>query len=225
MDWFDGGSKVAADHRSYDLHPHVHGQRWLDLGQRRLGIYAAQLDRKLINYLKSAMSRYNTALIVTALMMVLGGSPVAAQTQTQTQDELHATIMAAVLSDPRTANLPPAQLQALVNALAAKAKTQGVTSQDIAWRPQVPTTIAPAQAQSTASTSTNSVCDPAFLSLCDMSAAFGFLGNDYSIPVVLFITAGLLYIIVRRLHLHHHEEAQVQTQMEPPKPPPPAPYI
>ena len=54
------------------------------------------------------------------------------------EDELSTTIRAALLSDPETANLSQADLDAVVAALAAEAEGQGVTGEDIAWRPQEP---------------------------------------------------------------------------------------
>lgn len=132
-------------------------------------------------------------LLATALLLA---SPVAAKAQSS-QDEIHATIMAALLTDPRTATIPPAQLMALVNALSDQAQAQGITAQEIKWRPAVGETFVPASAMN------EETCGGPFSALCPFSEAFGFAGRDPSTPAVLFVTAGLLLLIIRRVIKHH----------------------
>ncbi|HVM73613.1 MAG TPA: hypothetical protein VMU13_01905 [Candidatus Paceibacterota bacterium] len=48
---------------------------------------------------------------------------------------LSATIRAAIMQDPRSATLSATQIDSMVAALSAKAQTQGLTVQDIAYQP------------------------------------------------------------------------------------------
>ena len=106
----------------------------------------------------------------------------------QTEGELQATIRAAILSDPRTATMSEAEVDAMVAALAQEASAQGMTSQDILWQPQ----------EEGAAGQTVS-CGI----LCMLTNAFGFDGSDVTIPIALGICAALLLFVIGSL-LHHH---------------------
>ncbi len=115
----------------------------------------------------------------------------------QTQDALHTAIMNSLLSDPRTAQIPPAQLQQLVDTLAQQAQAQKVTAQEIAWHPQLVDAAAPAP------TTTPSMCPAGFETFCAWSEDFGFIGADITIPIALFVITGVFFLVIRRMHLHH----------------------
>ena len=109
----------------------------------------------------------------------------------QTDAELEGTIRAAILSDPRTAAMSEAEVNAMVTALSQEAAAQGVTSQDIMWRPQeVPEEVIAARCGSM----------PTFF--CALSEAFGFDGSDVTIPIGLGVTSALLLFLIGSL-LHH----------------------
>jgi len=142
---------------------------------------------------------FRTYLIAFSIVLLFS-SPVLVAAQAQ--DELHATIMAALLADPRTGTIPPAQLQALVNALADQAQTQGITAQEIKWRSAVNESFVPVAPQES--------CSSAFAAFCPFSEAFGFVGNDATTPAVLFVTAALLLLIIRRVIKHHRKMLDAQ---------------
>lgn len=116
-------------------------------------------------------------------------------TAQNTQSDLRATIRAELLSDPRTSSLSEAQIDVLVELLAAEAEKQGITSQDIQWRPQsterfVATGSAAPQAPE---------CAGGFL--CTMTEAFGFVGADTTIPFTLGAASmGLVWILAEMIH-------------------------
>jgi hypothetical protein len=105
--------------------------------------------------------------------------------------DLDTTIRAALSSDPRTATMSQAQIDAMVAALSQRAQQQGLTPGDITWRP-LPTS----------STAPTSVCAgfPAYL--CTINTAFGFQGPDYFIPIWLAACA-LLFLLINALQAHH----------------------
>src|SRR3989344_6096780 len=98
-----------------------------------------------------------TAVAISLALLLLAPLTLTAQT-----GELEDTIRAAILSDPRTAAMSEAEIDAMVAALAQEAATQGVTSQDIAWRPQ----------EEGAPTSGETQCGI----MCALTNAFGFDG-------------------------------------------------
>lgn len=113
--------------------------------------------------------------------------------------DLRATIRAELLSDPRTSSLSQAQIDTLVSLLADEAQKQGITSQDIQWRPQnnerfvAIESAAPEAAE----------CAGGFL--CIMSEAFGFIGADTTIPFTLGAASmGLVWILAEMIHRRRH---------------------
>ena len=145
--------------------------------------------------------------------------------QTGSQSELYNTIMSALLSDPRTAKLPPDQLQALVASLAAKAQAQGVTAADITWQPTRPQTTVKSSTQN--ASSGQSACDLSLPGLCTINDFFGPAGALYAVPIFLLVIV-LLVLIIRILHRNRvmHGPVVVRastTQGLPPPPPPPPP--
>lgn len=125
-------------------------------------------------------------------------------------DDLRNTIQASLLADPRVANIPPEQLQGLIDALVAQARARNMTSADIVTRPQqqaaAGSTFAPdAQAQA-------AVCETGWQEyLCNFNKVFGFEGNNYEIPIFLLIVTTFLIAVIWELILHHRKVLQKQT--------------
>ena len=141
----------------------------------------------------------NRAFLLASIVGVLVCVPLAtrAQTNQTTQNDLRATIRAELLSDPRTSGLTQAQIDAMVDALTQEAQKQGVTSQDIQWRPQqvAEEESAPPVADSCEGT-------PRFFCAFDM--AFGFVGDNPGIAFMLGLASmGLIWLIAHILHHRH----------------------
>jgi hypothetical protein len=121
------------------------------------------------------------------------------------QGDLQSTIRAELLRDPRTSSMSQVQIDAMVSALSQNAQQQGLTPQDLTWRPTGSQPVAP-----------NNFCAPYPQYLCVMSAAFGFIGGDYIIPLWLGILS-LLFLLTNALHKHHERvNAFVKTTTVPP---------
>lgn len=149
-------------------------------------------------------SGYNVGMTLrlraaSALAVALLVLPLAVFAEVQPQDEMHATIMAQLLQDPRTANIPPEQLQQLIDALARQADVQKVTIGDLQWQPHPSTISGAADVGMKADTS----CASGFSALCVLSEGFGFAGSDPTIPLYFLVTSGLLILILARLRRHH----------------------
>ncbi len=143
----------------------------------------------------SSLTRTSLVALVIALAML----PLAAFAQEQASD-LHATIRAEVMKDPRAAQLPEAELEALITALVEGAQEQGMTSEDFQQRSQLPDGPAltmPAQDMAM------STCDGMPQFICTIESAFGFDGSNTVIPVGLLVTSGLLWFLLYELKHHH----------------------
>lgn len=152
------------------------------------------------------MARFRSSrilLLVFCVVALLATLPLVTRAQTTTQpDELHAAILSQLVADPRTANIPPAQLQVLVDALAKQAQAKAVSASDILWHPSTFQEAAPAQQSQAEFFGCSSSLD----ALCPFSTAFGFAGdpNDLAIPAGLFLASGLLLLVIRRMLRPHH---------------------
>ena len=112
------------------------------------------------------------------------------------KDELDTTIRAIIMSDPNSAALSEAQLDALTTELAERARQDGVTLGDIVWRPETPVTEEEA-------TSLRCGNVPAFL--CVLNEAFGFSGNDLTLPIGFFLTSiVLLFLLWAMINSYRH---------------------
>ena len=162
------------------------------------------------------------ARVQSALFIVLGiciACVVALPTLSFAQEsELSATIRAALLADPETANLSQAELDAMVAALSAEAETQGVAAGDILWQPQEPV------AQQNISEENTCVNMPPFL--CALNESLGFAGGNTLIPLWLFISsAALLFTLWAMIQLyrkHHLKSAPMSSPTPPSSGSPPA---
>lgn len=107
--------------------------------------------------------------------------------------DLSATIRGQLMSDPRTATLSSAQIDAMVQLLAQEAQKRGLTASDITWKPQ---TFAGAP---TAPAAQDSACTSALT--CAFTEAFGFVGPDTAIPFILGATSmALIWILAEMMH-------------------------
>lgn len=102
---------------------------------------------------------------------------------------LENAIRAEIMKDPRSQDIPPVQMDAMVTALAQTAAAQGVSESDITWKPATRgTAAAPAECGF----------------LCTVNRIFGFGGDDYTIPIGLAVTSALLILFISMmLHRHH----------------------
>lgn len=115
----------------------------------------------------------------------------------QSGAELEATIREAILSDPRSAEMTEADIDAMVAGLAEEAAAQNLSVSDITWRPQVGEPISDAASQS------EEACPYATL-LCALNDAFGFSEFPFLIPLLLAITSAILLFVIGSILLHHH---------------------
>lgn len=140
-------------------------------------------------------------LAIQGAIVALAFVPLVTSAQSQPADEMHATIMAQLMRDPRTANIPPEQLKLLVDALANQAQSQEVTVTDLRWQPAV-STIGAEQTQVSADVGAR--CVGGFSALCVMSEGFGFVGPDITIPLFFLVVSGLLILILARMKRYFH---------------------
>lgn len=136
-------------------------------------------------------SLISISLVVLAVFVLANPHVAGAQTDA----ELQTTIRAALLQDPRTAQMSEAELDAMVQALSAQAAKQGISSSDIRW--------APGQSDMSAETATNN-CGSMPYFFCVLNNSFGFDGSDMKIPIGLGITSGLLIVLLGLALERHH---------------------
>ena len=145
------------------------------------------------------MSRTHSLLPLFILLALLVSVPFFVSAQNASSD-LRATIRAELLSDPRTSSLSEAQIDALVGLLADEAEKQGITSQDIQWRPESSERFV---ATESAAPQEAAECGGGFL--CTMSEAFGFVGADTTIPFTLGAASmALVWLLAEMMHRRRH---------------------
>ncbi len=125
-----------------------------------------------------------------------------------TSNDTRAVIRSSLLSDPRTAALSQADLDAMVDLLALEAQKKGLTDEDIVG--------APAQTNSMEVTNNFSeveeisACD-SWPPLCRFNAAFGFDDQNSLVPVILIITSlGMVWILAEVLHMRSRRTSSGQ---------------
>ena len=134
---------------------------------------------------------------LVAVFFVLIALPHYVGAQESTSD-LSATIRAEILSDPRTAGLSEAEIDAVVDLLTQEAQKQGITSQAIQWQPESTERFVAGETAAPAPE-----CAGGFL--CAMSEAFGFVGADTTIPFTLGAASmGLIWILAEMIHRRRH---------------------
>ncbi len=136
------------------------------------------------------------ALLLILLLLLV---PVLSRAQTESSADLRATIRAELLSDPRTSGLSQAQIDTLVDLLAGEAEKQGITSQDIQWRPQSTERFVAIESAAPQAPE----CMGGFL--CTMTEAFGFVGADTTIPFTLGAASmALVWLLAEMIHRRRH---------------------
>lgn len=114
----------------------------------------------------------------------------------ETRTELEVTIREAILSDPRSAEMTEAEIDALVASLGEEAATQNFSSADITWRPLEGAT-------SEEASQSEEACPYAQV-LCALNDAFGFTEFPFLIPLLFAITSAILLFVIGSILLHHH---------------------
>ena len=146
------------------------------------------------------ITRYCVSTIVAAALLatlaLLVPQLVGAQSATSSA-ELRAAIQTAILSDPRSASLPPEKLNAMVDLLTAQAQTRGLTAQDVAYR----------AGEQTTKTLQEPTCDSI---LCSMSEAFGFSGQHAVLLLLTLLVSGILILVIGNKLREHHQAQNVQ---------------
>lgn len=150
----------------------------------------------------SRISRSTLLLLVSACVLASLPFIVAAQS-----DSLEAAIREQVMSDPRASQMSSAQIDALVASLTKSARQQGVTAQDIAWKPAPESELG---GDEIVESQPSAVCSlPQFM--CSINTALGLDGSDLKIPIGLGITSMALIVFLGlyiEMHKKKHEEAQ-----------------
>ena len=119
----------------------------------------------------------------------------------QTGSDLRSTIRAELLSDPRTSGLSRAQLDAMVDVLTEEAERRGLSAQDLQWHPTLSDSF------TATSGATPDACGGTPSFLCAFGTAFGFLGDDVTIPFWLEISSmALIWLIASMIE---HRRMQV----------------
>lgn len=131
------------------------------------------------------------------------------------EDELNATIRAAIMGDSRSSEMTEAEIETMVLLLASEAQKQGVTSADITWRPG-----------DNAETKAAGACGTMPEWMCRLTEAFGFSGSDLVIPIGLGASAAfLLFVLGMMLHRHGHHPVAGRLNAPAMAAPPPAPPV
>ena len=144
----------------------------------------------------TALNLRNVLLLVALAVALLLPGSVYGQ---DARSDLRATIRAELLSDPRTSSLSEAQIDVLVGLLSEEAEKQGITSQDIQWRPQSTERFVAIESAAPQAPE----CTGGFL--CTMTEAFGFIGADTTIPFTLGAASmGLVWILAEMMHRRRH---------------------
>jgi uncharacterized membrane protein len=189
-----GHAPIRCDKVADDIYTFLFGSKRLDHRKESDGKHNPHRARTISMHLQLRM----IGVGFVALAMI----PAAVSAQTST-DELRSVIQNSVISDPRTANIPPAQLQGLVDALVEQANAQHMTAADIIWRPQQ----AYAATVSAQATTQASVCMTGIQGyLCNFNQIFGFEGNNYEIPILLLFTSAFLIAVIWEIHVHHRKK-------------------
>ena len=147
---------------------------------------------------------------VSLLAVLLVAAPMLAGAQSVEREQLRATIMAQIIQDPRSASIPPEQLQLLVDALSQEATEQEIAVEDILWQPA----IVFGAAASEAPISSAPACESPVSFACVVAEAFGFVGDNPTVPLYLLVASGLLILLITRMRRHHHELGHFDEQAQ-----------
>lgn len=149
-------------------------------------------------------------VLTAALTLVFAVGPSSVVAQSAEREQLRATIMAQIIQDPRSASIPPEQLQLLVDALSQEATEQEIAVEDILWQPA----IVFGAAASEAPISSAPACESPVSFACVVAEAFGFVGDNPTVPLYLLVASGLLILLITRMRRHHHELGHFDEQAQ-----------
>lgn len=142
-------------------------------------------------------------VLIAVLLSCMLCATVSAQEQ-----ELSAAIRASLLTDPRSQALSSEELDSMVQALTAAALQEGITAEDIMWRPEEPEADALPESADT--------CGQLPKALCMLNEALGFSSGNLIIPLLLFFgSLALLFVLglmVKMRHTHQKIPSQVSLQ-------------
>lgn len=163
------------------------------------------------------MTSTNKLSLVTAAIFAVSILLIAsfASAQESANADLQATIRASIQADPRAAGMTETQLDQLAASLAQEAQAQGVSAEDILWRP---TTVPPEGAgEQLKGVPFMLSCGNENGMLCRINNALGFDGTNLLIPLALGIGAALLLLVLAILFMHHkHVEPKLPAGTPPP---------
>lgn len=141
-------------------------------------------------------NRALATMLLTFAILISLALLVPAMGHAQTSANLEATIRAELMSDPRTASLTSAQVEAMVSLLAQEAQRQGITASDITSRP------------SSFAEEMTDVCEGTPKVSCVFDVAFGLIGPDSTIPYILGATSmGLIWLLAEMIHRRRYPAA------------------
>ena len=138
-------------------------------------------------------------ILFAAVLVCVLYTPVA-QAQVE-ESELSATIRATLLSDPRSQDLSQEELNGLVEALVIEAEEEGITAEDIMWRPEEPDPEPIVEEPD--------ACGRLPKLLCNLNEAFGFSSGNLVIPVLLLVSStALLFVLGLMIQEHRRRTPQ-----------------
>jgi hypothetical protein len=150
---------------------------------------------------KLNIATYLLLALLLAMPMLLHAQTSPADA-TSSDATLRATIENEIMADPRSQSMTSAQISAMVDALTQQAQKQGVTAQDLTYRPTIPGSTNANTAETNAALCQNFSCA--------LSNAFGLDGSDPIIPLGLFIAAALFILIFSIMREAGHPHAQLK---------------
>lgn len=138
-------------------------------------------------------------ILTASLFALLLAVPLLSHAQSTSNTSLEAAIRAQLLLDPRSANMNPQQFDALVKALTSEAQQQGMTPQQINWKPEVhqglPQVLQPIS---------QPTCDTF---MCSLLYALGLSGNDVATAIWLGIAAAFIVLAGGWLIMRHRTQS------------------
>ena len=115
----------------------------------------------------------------------------------ESDSDIRAVIRSSILNDPRTSTLSTAQIDSMVEALAAEANSSGLTAEAITWRPEREAS----PSASLGEVAEEEVCD-SWPPLCTFNTAFGFDDPNSPAPILFGVTSiGMVWILAEVLHI------------------------
>jgi len=127
-------------------------------------------------------------------------APLFINAQATSQSALDATIRAAIMQDPRSASLTSVQIDEMVTALSAKAQTQGLTAQSIAYRLGTPGIVVPGTMSATPTAT-----DPCSLSTwCTVGNYLGSGLARNAVYAAFWVLSLILIIVVWHMRKNPH---------------------